>query len=68
VVVYQHGAHIINVFSWAAGSRALSDNVTRNGYHLLFWQQGDLEYCAVSDTSRAELTGLVRLIQSSDSP
>ena len=63
VVVYQHGAHIINVFSWAAGSRELSDTATRNGYHLVFWEQGDLEYCAVSDTSRAELIGLVRLIQ-----
>jgi anti-sigma factor RsiW len=63
VVVYQHGAHIINVFSWAVGARDLSDTVTRNGYHLVFWTQGDLEYCAVSDTSRAELIGLERLIQ-----
>jgi anti-sigma factor RsiW len=63
VVVYQHGAHVINVFSWAAGSRAVSDTVTRNGYNLVFWKQGDLEYCAVSDTSRTELIGLARLIQ-----
>jgi anti-sigma factor RsiW len=66
VVVYQHGAHIINVFSWAAGAREPGGTVTRNGYHLVFWKQGDLEYCAVSDTSRDELIGLARLIQSSD--
>jgi anti-sigma factor RsiW len=65
VIVYQHGAHIINVFSWAAGARAPSDTVTRNGYHLLFWKQADLEYCAVSDTSPAELVALARLIQAS---
>jgi anti-sigma factor RsiW len=63
VVVYQHGAHIINVFSWAGNERALPDDVTRNGYHLAFWKAGDLEYCAVSDTGWDELRGLVRLLQ-----
>jgi anti-sigma factor RsiW len=63
VVVYQHGAHIINVFSWAGRERALPANVTRSGYHLAFWQAGDLEYCAVSDTGWDELLGLVRLLR-----
>jgi anti-sigma factor RsiW len=63
VVVYQHGAHIINVFSWAGNERALPGDVTRNGYHLAFWKAGDLEYCAVSDTGWDELRGLVRLLR-----
>jgi anti-sigma factor RsiW len=63
VVVYRHGAHVINVFSWAAGRRLLPSKVTRDGYHLVFWQSGDLEYCAVSDTAWDELLGLVRLLQ-----
>jgi len=63
VVVYQHGQHVINVFSWAATQRSPSSNVTRNGYHLAFWKAGDLEYCAVSDTGWDELLGLVRLLQ-----
>jgi anti-sigma factor RsiW len=63
VVVYQHGAHVINVFSWTAGRRPLPRNVTRDGYHLIFWQSGDLEYCAVSDTAWDEQLGLVRLLQ-----
>jgi anti-sigma factor RsiW len=63
VVVYQHGAHIINVFSWAGNDRALPNDVTRNGYHLAFWKAGDLEYCAVSDTGWDELLGLVRLMR-----
>jgi anti-sigma factor (TIGR02949 family) len=63
VVVYQHGAHVINVFTWAAnGARNLS-NTTRSGYHLAFWQQGDIQYCAVSDTNWDELLGLVRLLR-----
>ena len=63
VVVYQHGAHVINVFTWAAGDRHNPANTTRNGYHLAFWQQGDIQYCAVSDTGWDELLGLVRLMR-----
>ena len=63
VVVYQHGAHVINVFSWADNERVLPDNATRSGYHLAFWREGDLDYCAVSDTGWDELMGLVRLLR-----
>jgi anti-sigma factor RsiW len=63
VVVYQHGAHVINVFTWAGTDKHLPGNITRNGYHLAFWQQGDIQYCAVSDTGWDELLGLVRLMQ-----
>jgi anti-sigma factor (TIGR02949 family) len=63
VVVYQHGAHVINVFTWAANSTRLPNNTTRSGYHLAFWQQGDIQYCAVSDTGWDELLGLVRLLR-----
>ena len=63
VVVYQHGAHVINVFSWSAGRGSLPGNATRSGYHLAFWKAGDLEYCAVSDTGWDELLGLVRLLR-----
>jgi anti-sigma factor (TIGR02949 family) len=63
VVVYQHGPHVINVFSWAAGQSTLPKNTTRNGYRMAFWKVRDLEYCAVSDTGWDELLGLVRLLQ-----
>jgi anti-sigma factor RsiW len=68
VVVYQHGSHLINVFSWAADQRGLPKNTTRNGYHLAFWQMGNLVYCAVSDTAWDELLGLARLLQDSSAP
>jgi len=63
VVVYQHGAHVINVFSWAGNKTAVPRETTRNGYHIVFWRAGNLEYCAVSDTGWDELHGLVRLLQ-----
>jgi anti-sigma factor RsiW len=63
VVVYQHGAHIINVFAWASDAGAVTQTTTRNGYHLDFWKVGNLQYCAVSDTGWDELAGLVRLLR-----
>ena len=63
VVVYQHGAHVINVFSWAGRERALPANATRSGYHFAFWKAGDLDYCAVSDTGWDELLALARLLR-----
>jgi anti-sigma factor RsiW len=62
-VVYQHGAHVINVFSWAAGGEPLPRDATRNGYHLACWKAGNLDYCAISDTGWGELNGLVRLLR-----
>jgi anti-sigma factor RsiW len=63
VVVYQHGSHVINVFSWGTTAGSVPKNTTRNGYHLAFWKTGDLVYCAVSDTAWDELLGLVSLLQ-----
>jgi anti-sigma factor RsiW len=64
-LVYQHGAHLINVFSWA-GEGMLPGDTTRNGYHLAFWKEGNLFYCAVSDTGWAELKNLVGLIRDAE--
>jgi anti-sigma factor RsiW len=63
VVVYQHGAHIINVFSWVDHRHSLPANSTRKGYHIACWPESDLEYCAVSDTGWDELHGLVSSLQ-----
>jgi anti-sigma factor RsiW len=66
VVVYRHGAHVINVFSWAAANSGRPTHITRDGYHLSCWSAGNLLYCAVSDTGWDELDGLVRLLQNLD--
>jgi hypothetical protein len=63
VVVYEHGAHVINVFTWVAGRRAFPEVTTRSGYHVAFWKVGNLQYCAVSDAGWEELFGLVRLLR-----
>jgi anti-sigma factor RsiW len=63
VVVYRHGAHVINVFSWAMTSGSVPQDTTLNGYHLAFWKAGNLGYCAVSDTGWSELQVLVNLLR-----
>jgi len=65
VVVYQHGAHVINVFTWVAGRRALPEFATRSGYHIACWKLGNLQYCAVSDAGWDELRALTRLLRAS---
>ena len=62
-VVYRHGAHVINVFAWVAGSPTLPEYTTRSGYHIACWKLGNLQYCAVSDTGWDELQGLIRLLR-----
>ncbi len=65
VVVYQHGRHVINVFAWLASKTLLPTDTTRSGYHMTFWRAGDLDYCAVSDTSWQELRALKQLLRTS---
>jgi anti-sigma factor RsiW len=63
VVVYEHGAHVINVFTFAPGGRALPAEVGRHGYHVACWEAADLGYCAVSDAGWEEIAGLRQLLQ-----
>jgi len=62
-VVYQHGAHLINVFAWVASGPSLPQYGTRSGYHIACWKLGNLQYCAISDTGWDELQGLTRLLR-----
>jgi anti-sigma factor RsiW len=63
VIVYQHGHHIINVFSWKSDSRIPLRDSTRNGYHMAFWKADGLQYCAVSDAGWEDLYRLQRLFR-----
>jgi anti-sigma factor RsiW len=63
VVVYRHGAHVINLFSWADRGQMLPSARTRDGYHMLFWKKGDLDFAAVSDTGQEELDALAALVK-----
>jgi anti-sigma factor RsiW len=64
VLVYAHGAHLINVFAFAPAAReVLPAELSRRGYHISCWRGGDLGYCAVSDAGWEELTALRQLLE-----
>jgi anti-sigma factor RsiW len=63
VLVYEHGAHVINVFAFMPGRQALPAERSRRGYHISCWRGGELGYCAVSDAGWEELDGLARLLK-----
>jgi len=63
VMVYRHGAHVINVFAWPEDRITLPRNATRHGYRLLFFRISDVAYCAVSDAGWNELSELETLMR-----
>ena len=67
VVVYRHGAHIINLFAWADHGASLPRAGMRDGYRILLWKQDDLNFAAVSDVTDAELEEFADLVKKSDS-
>jgi len=67
VVVYRHGAHVINLFAWADRNAQLPDTSSRDGYRMVFWKQKDLDLAAVSDVDPAELDRFVALVKKSQS-
>jgi anti-sigma factor RsiW len=62
VIVYRHGAHIINVFAWPDLGEKLPERATKNGYHVVVWRSGNVVLCAVSDTALVELLTLQNLL------
>jgi anti-sigma factor RsiW len=64
-LIYQRRQHIINLFVWpmspnvAGGPAAFA----RNGFNVVHWTDGGLEYWAVSDLNAAELNDFARLYE-----
>ena len=56
-LVYQRRKHFINLFIWPAQSvmTVADKTISRQGYQLLHWTDGDFTYWAVSDVSENDL-------------
>ena len=65
VVVYRHGAHVINLFAWADRGQSLPASGMRDGYRMILWKQDDLDLAAVSDMDPGELDHFVALVKKS---
>jgi len=63
VLVYRHGAHVVNVFVWKDDGSLSAGAKDVSGYHIVSWKEGGLFFCAVSDMEAGELRDLSGLIQ-----
>jgi anti-sigma factor RsiW len=59
-LVYRRNQHVINVYTWPSkiGDREPSA-AERNGYHVLTWMGGGMNWVAVSDVNAPELRQFV---------
>ena len=62
-LVYHRRQHVITVFIVPGASPGQGAGMTRNGYNLLRWSAGAMNYWAVSDVSVDELRTLRALLQ-----
>ncbi len=60
-LVYRRHAHVINLFVLPASRGDLATTITRNGYTLRHWDEGDLGFWAVSDAAPSELSEFERV-------
>ena len=61
-LVYGRRNHLINVFVWPASGTKISEEGVRQGYNVMHWYGGGMQYWAVSDVSAAELRVLSQLL------
>jgi anti-sigma factor RsiW len=63
-VVYRRAKHVINLFAWAASDAADAPfrRETRQGFNLISWRHGGIEYVAISDVEADQLAAFTRLV------
>jgi anti-sigma factor RsiW len=63
-IVYHRAKHVINLFAWAAPGQpdAPFRSTTQQGFHIIRWRQGGINYAAVSDVEENQLAEFARLV------
>jgi anti-sigma factor RsiW len=54
-LVYRHRQHLINLFVWPSPGDVALQKWERQGFHLIHWAGGGMNYWAVSDLNADEL-------------
>ena len=63
-LVYQRRQHPINLFVWPSGEGASGPTASvHQGYNLIHWSNGGMDFWAVSDLNLAELQQFMQLLQ-----
>jgi anti-sigma factor RsiW len=65
VLIYQRHQHVINAYVWPSAASPNSSIIERTlqGYNILHWTKGGLEWWLASDLNTQELESLARFIQ-----
>ena len=63
VLVYKRREHVINLFVLPVSLADRGETLTRRGYNLRHWDEGDLGFWAVTDAAPAELAEFERLFR-----
>ena len=63
-LVYQRRKHIVNVFVWPAadGSQSAVEITAHDGYNLLHWRRGGMNYWMASDLNAQEMGDFAHLL------
>jgi anti-sigma factor RsiW len=65
VLIYRHKLHPINLYIWpGTGRNVAPQGQDRQGYHLIHWTAGGMNYWAVSDLAASELEFFVNTLRS----
>ena len=68
-LVYRRRLHVINLFVWPSKPGETLSGVRRHeGYSLVYWTAGGLEFWAVSDIDKADLEAFARAYRAATSP
>lgn len=59
-LVYKRHLHTINLFQWPARAAATTPAQTRDGYHVLEWNDAGLRFVAVSSVAERDLQAFER--------
>lgn len=64
-LIYRHNLHPVNLYIWPSTDRNLAPQVqNRQGYHLIHWTAGGMNYWAISDLAANELEFFVNTLRS----
>jgi len=69
-LVYQRRKHIVNVFVWSAadGSQSVVESTAHDGYNLLHWRRGGMNYWMASDLNAQEMDAFAALLRAGSAP
>ena len=64
-LVYHRDQHVVNLLVWSSPGTADSDpqELSRQGYQMLWWRQGGRTFWAVSDLNADDLRAFVELVR-----